>query len=331
MDAYEHQRALGKGAMGSVALVRRKADGELLALKSMAVHSAKDRALARNEIEILRKLSHPHVVRFEDTFVLGQDVCIVMQFCEGGDLARLIGEQRSAGRKLPEAEVRGLLAQLGSALAHMHALRIVYRDIKSSNVFLLGANAAPGGALGATRHALLGDFGVSKALESTRAMACTQCGTPYYLPPEVCNGAQYNAKADMWSLGVLAYELCALRYPFAAATLPALVMAIVAGKVRLRLRLGLRLRLRLSPNPNPNPNPNQVHAAAERGSVGRAARSRLHDAPSAAEGPALGRAARAARRAAAAAITARSRVRSRAPAHHQRIPRAQATAQRRLR
>ena len=109
MDAYEHQRALGKGAMGSVALVRRKADGELLALKSMAVHSAKDRALARNEIEILRKLSHPHVVRFEDTFVLGQDVCIVMQFCEGGDLARLIGEQRSAGRKLPEAEVRGVL------------------------------------------------------------------------------------------------------------------------------------------------------------------------------------------------------------------------------
>ena len=71
---------------------------------------------------------------------------------------------------------------------------------------------------------------MSKALESTRAMACTQCGTPYYLPPEVCNGAQYNAKADMWSLGVLAYELCALRYPFAAATLPALVMAIVAGK-----------------------------------------------------------------------------------------------------
>ena len=328
MDAYEHQRALGKGAMGSVALVRRKADGELLALKSMAVHSAKDRALARNEIEILRKLSHPHVVRFEDTFVLGQDVCIVMQFCEGGDLARLIGEQRSAGRRLPEAEVRGLLAQLGSALAHMHALRIVHRDIKSSNVFLLGANAAPGGALGATRHALLGDFGVSKALESTRAMACTQCGTPYYLPPEVCNGAQYNAKADMWSLGVLAYELCALRYPFAAATLPALVMAIVAGKV-VRVRLRLRPRLRLSPNPNPNPN--QVHAAAERGSVGRAARPRLHDAPSAAKGPALGRAARASRRAAAAAITARSRVRSRAPAQHQRIPRAQATAQRRLR
>ena len=173
MDAYEHQRALGKGAMGTVVLVRRKSDGALLALKSMAVHSAKDRALARNEIEILRKLSHPHVVAFEDSFVLEQDVCIVMQFCEGGDLAGLIGEQRSAGKRLPEAEVRGLLAQMASALAHMHTLRIVHRDIKSSNVFLLSAAAANGGAFGASRHALLGDFGVSKAHGSTRA-TCIQ-------------------------------------------------------------------------------------------------------------------------------------------------------------
>ena len=175
-----------------------------------------------SEVQLLRELDHPHVVRFDDAFVRDEDVCIVMQFCEGGDLAGLIQQQRSAGKRLPEAEVRGLLLQLASALAHMHALRVVHRDIKSSNVFLLGA-----GADGASHHAMLGDFGVAKALESTRAMACTQCGTPYYLPPEVCNGAQYNAKADMWSLGVLAYELCALRYPFAAATLPALVMAIV--------------------------------------------------------------------------------------------------------
>ena len=79
MDAYIHQRALGKGAMGSVALVKRKADGALLALKSMEVHSAKDRALAQNEIAILKKLTHPHVVRFDDAFVRDEDVCIVMR------------------------------------------------------------------------------------------------------------------------------------------------------------------------------------------------------------------------------------------------------------
>ena len=72
--------------------------------------------------------------------------------------------------------------------------------------------AAPSG--GGRHHLLLSDFGVAKALESTKAMACTQCGTPYYLPPEVCNGAAYDIKADMWSLGVLSYEIASLRYPF---------------------------------------------------------------------------------------------------------------------
>ena len=76
----------------------------------------------------------------------------------------------------------------------------------------------------------LGDFGVAKALESTRALACTQCGTPYYLPPEVCSGAPYGYKADVWSLGVVGYEMASLRYPFVADSLPALVMKIVAGR-----------------------------------------------------------------------------------------------------
>ena len=228
LAAYDVQRLLGKGAMGEVRLVRRRADGALLALKSVEFVSAKDRALATNEITILRKLSHPHVVRFEDSFVDKESVCIVMQYCEGGDLADLISTQRTAGKRLAEPESRGLLAQLASALAHMHSIKIVHRDIKSSNVFLLGGG--PSGAFGASRYALLGDFGVAKALESTRAMACTQCGTPYYLPPEVCNGANYNTKADLWSFGVLAYEILALRYPFTADNLPALVMKIVSGK-----------------------------------------------------------------------------------------------------
>ena len=61
-------------------------------------------------------------------------------------------------------------------------------------------------------------------------MACTQCGTPYYLPPEVCNGAPYDVKADLWSLGVLGYEICALRYPFAGQSLPQLIMKIIGGR-----------------------------------------------------------------------------------------------------
>merc|ERR1719230_736670 len=86
------------------------------------------------------------------------------------------------------------------------------------------------GSGGGKYHLLLGDFGVAEALESTKAMACTQCGTPYYLPPEVCNGSPYDVRADLWSLGVLSYEMCALRYPFTGQTLPQLIMRIMGGK-----------------------------------------------------------------------------------------------------
>ena len=241
MDRYRLERQLGQGAMGTVHLVRRRGDNEQLALKRVAIVSEKDRVQALNEIAILRALSHPHVVRFDDSFLDGQELCIVMEYCAGGDLSDLLRVQRDQQKRLPELEVRGMVAQLASALAHMHSRRVVHRDIKASNVFVRGGGggaaagggggaAAGGGGSSAQRHLMLGDFGVAKALESTRAMACTQCGTPYYLPPEVCNGAPYNTKADIWSLGVLSYEMCALRLPFQAESLPALIMRILGGK-----------------------------------------------------------------------------------------------------
>lgn len=106
--------------------------------------------------------------------------------------------------RLAPQTIRAFTCQLASALAHVHSLHIVHRDIKASNVFLAPdarAGACGRGAAADGTMVLLGDFGVAKALESTRAMACTQCGTPYYLPPEVCNGSTYNTRADMWSLG----------------------------------------------------------------------------------------------------------------------------------
>ena len=132
---YEIIRKLGQGAMGSVHLVRDN-EGATLALKSVAICSKRDRELAANEIRILRSLSHPSIVQFHDSFVHGDDLCIVMEFCPCGDLADLLGRQRAAMKRLPEAEVRAMLAQLTSALAHIHAARIVHRDIKSSNVFV---------------------------------------------------------------------------------------------------------------------------------------------------------------------------------------------------
>ena len=78
----------------------------------------------------------------------------------------------------------------------------------------------------------MGDFGISKVLDGTAALATTAVGTPYYLAPEVINGDPYGRKADVWALGVLLYELATLRKPFDADALPALAMRIMRGEYK---------------------------------------------------------------------------------------------------
>ena len=108
------------------------------------------------------------MVRFVDSFIVDEELCIAMEFCAGGDLAALLSRQRAAAKRLPELELRSMLAQLAAALAHVHSRRVVHRDIKSSNIFLRSAVVPGGGASavptsgGGRHHLMLGDFGVAK-------------------------------------------------------------------------------------------------------------------------------------------------------------------------
>ena len=85
---------------------------------------------------------------------------------------------------------------------HPHFKQILHRDVKTLNIFIKE------GVL------KLGDFGISKALENEEDMAQTKCGTPYFMPPEVCKNFPYDAKADVWAMGVIIYELITLKKPF---------------------------------------------------------------------------------------------------------------------
>ncbi len=95
------------------------------------------------------------------------------------------------------------------AVKHIHSKKVLHRDIKLQNVLLTSANEVK-----------LGDFGISKLLESTGDFAKTSLGTPYYLSPEICSGKKYGSKSDIWMLGCLLYELCALKRPFEGESLP---------------------------------------------------------------------------------------------------------------
>lgn len=215
---YKVIKKLGAGSFGTVMLVEK--EGKQYCMKKVDVRrmTQKERQAARDEAKILHRLQHPNIVHYEEQFIDGGTLCIVMELAEDGDLhARL---KRQQGKLLPEATILDWFVQICLALQHCHRQHILHRDIKTQNIFTK-ANG---------RIIKVGDFGISKVLEATCEMARTKVGTPYYLSPEICLGKRYDHKSDVWSLGVLLYELTTLRYPFTGTSMGELSRKITRGK-----------------------------------------------------------------------------------------------------
>merc|ERR1719261_124202 len=141
-----------------------------------------------------------------------------MEYCDGGDLRKMIKEKAKAGEHFPENQVMTWFVQLVLALQYIHSEKVLHRDLKTSNIFL-----TEGGVT-----IKLGDFGISRVLEGTTEAAVTIVGTPYYMSPEVCRSEPYNWKSDIWALGCVLYELCMLKHAFESSSLLGLVYKIVS-------------------------------------------------------------------------------------------------------
>lgn len=222
-NQYERVRLLGRGTYGCAVLLRRRGSGELVVAKEVPLGHLGGQAglkAVQNEVRILAALSHAHIISYKATFTDGDLLSIVMEYADGGTLADAIGAQVAMG-KLPfeSAAVARWAAEVASALQHVHAAKILHRDLKAANIFLTAA--------GATK---LGDFGISRSMSTQTNLAETVCGTPYYMSPEIIMGKPYGVQADAWALGVLLFELLALCRPFEADNIGHLVMRISQGK-----------------------------------------------------------------------------------------------------
>ena len=122
-----------------------------------------------------------------------------MENADDGDLLNKIQEKQKSHENFSEEEVLNIFTQISLALKHSHDRKILHRDLKSANIFL-----SKGGTV------KLGDFGVAGVIEHTKSKKDTQIGTPLYMSPEMLNDEKYDSKSDIWSLGVLLYEMCAL-------------------------------------------------------------------------------------------------------------------------
>jgi len=180
---------------------------------------AQGRAAALQEVSVLRGIAkHPNLIEYRDSFLeeMAGVLLIVMSFAENGDLRGVVANAQAVSRALPEPAVLWWLRQMLAGLEHLHSQGVVHRDLKTSNIFLCNGRT----------HIRIGDFGISRVLEST-AFATSCVGTPAYMSPELMRNEQYDYHVDMWALGCICFELCALKLPFSAKSLLDLVYQVV--------------------------------------------------------------------------------------------------------
>eukprot|EP00401_Gymnodinium_catenatum_P064811 CAMPEP_0117534824 /NCGR_PEP_ID=MMETSP0784-20121206/40612_1 /TAXON_ID=39447 /ORGANISM="" /LENGTH=654 /DNA_ID=CAMNT_0005331319 /DNA_START=44 /DNA_END=2005 /DNA_ORIENTATION=+ len=217
---YEDVKVIGRGQYGKAHLVTSGKEQTAFIAKTIDLTclSNKERETALQEVELLRRLDHPNIVEYKDNFFLGDTLVIVMQYCEGGDIATYIKELARRKTRLREVVIMNYFVQVLQALQYIHHERILHRDLKTSNLFLMKSKSV----------VKLGDFGISRVLEGSTLAAITVVGTPYYMSPEVCENRPYTFKSDVWALGCVLYELCMLKHAFSADNLLGLVYKIVS-------------------------------------------------------------------------------------------------------
>ncbi|MEO5763123.1 MAG: protein kinase [Vicinamibacteria bacterium] len=213
---YEIVQKLGAGGMGSVYKVRHLAFGELRAVKFVSSHLAADEqvlARFRSEAVVARRLQHPNAVRVDDIDTTDDGrPYIVMEYVAGRSLRELFNDESDVSTK----RILALAHQACAALAAAHALGLVHRDIKPDNLMVL--NGADG------KEVLkVADFGLAKVREGFElgaGMAQTQTGfivgTPPYMSPEQAIGQEVDGRSDLYSMGIVLYELFTGRLPFRA-------------------------------------------------------------------------------------------------------------------
>ena len=127
------------------------------------------------EVNLLKNLDHPNIVAYKQSYFTLEQLIIIMEYCEVGDLTYHIKRKTKNKESFSESQIFGFFIQICLALEYVHGRRIIHRDLKAQNIFLTGNDTVK-----------LGDFGISRVLENSNAMANTVVGTPYYMSPESC-------------------------------------------------------------------------------------------------------------------------------------------------
>jgi predicted Ser/Thr protein kinase len=201
---------LGRGGMGEVYRADDLTLGQPVALKFLPEEASRDEALVerfRNEVRLSRRVSHPNVCRVYDVGEVDGHTFFTMEYVDGEDLASLL---RRIGR-LPADKALEIARQLCAGLAAAHAKGVLHRDLKPANIMLDGRG-----------QVVVTDFGLAGLVDQIPG-SDVRSGTPAYMAPEQLEGKEVNVKTDVYSLGLVLYEIFTGKRAFSVESLPELV------------------------------------------------------------------------------------------------------------
>uniref|UniRef100_A0A7S1W8M6 non-specific serine/threonine protein kinase n=1 Tax=Alexandrium catenella TaxID=2925 RepID=A0A7S1W8M6_ALECA len=217
---YEPVQKLGEGAFGVAHLVRDKRSGLLRVLKTINKRQSQvpPNQLER-EIKNLKACDHPHIIRLFEYYEDYENVYLIMERAAGGELHQVLQQQRARGMHLPERWVSIVIRQCLQAIAYVHSQGIMHKDLKSENILLLHPGDVDDPL--SQPHAVIIDLGIAELFSARlgrRARCTVVAGTPTHMAPEVWRG-NFGPVADVWSLGVVMFELLGGEIPFLCSSL----------------------------------------------------------------------------------------------------------------
>lgn len=220
---YKVEREIGQGGMATIYRATDTRDDRVVALKVLMPHWARDLVVLRRfqkEGENAQRLQHPNIAKVYDAGQAEGQHFIVMQYAGNGSMDRLLQGRKQQKTPMSVEEAIAYLRPVAAALDYAHSQSILHRDIKPSNVLI-----------DEDEQMLLADFGIARRMDPTATqltMTNQTVGTPAYMSPEQAEGdREIDARADIYSMGVMAYEMLTNELPFTAATPTKLLQKIL--------------------------------------------------------------------------------------------------------